>query len=149
MIAQGRVVSPRVEGGNGRPHNVQPHVISQVSTPVQIPELGSSRIIGNVRTSVSKADASLGRFYPSFLRIRIVPERHAVLRGEVDRDLTQEQERTTSSGRIGSSDSLSLLKMKRDKEETEEVRSRFGRDGVLCIIRIWILRSVLGNRRIQ
>lgn len=88
------------------------------------------RPIGNVSMSSSKIDSSLGRFYPIFLRMRVVPDRHDVVTGEVDHDLIQGQESLSPSDKIGASDLGSLLKMARGKEEK---RKKYG-----CVWMRWL-----------
>ena len=89
---------------------------TSTDTPVQIPALGLHFAIGSVSTSSSKTDSSMRRFYPIFLRRRVVPDRHAVATDDVGRDIIQDQE-SLSSGKIGASAQGSLLRTKMGKEE--------------------------------
>ena len=95
---------------------------------------------------MSRADSSLGRFYPSFLRNRIVPDRHAVATDEADHDSIQEQERATVSDKIGASDLGSLLKLKRDKEEEkEEAWNRLGEMACFALSGFGFFETSLGT----
>ena len=72
--------------------NMQTKGISPTTAPAQIPSLGSHRAIGKVCMSAIRTDAALDRFYPNCIRKRLAPDLHALVTGDVDRDVIQEHE---------------------------------------------------------
>ena len=104
-----------VGGGRVAQDSTIPSGASTIPQSIKLaaPQLDSARRLSNVTSPAVQANATLGLMYPDFLRKRIMPGKHMVVPGEVDRSLLMESER----GRLG----LDCLKWRhRCSTQTEE-----------------------------
>ena len=125
IVAQGRIMPQTTKDPLIRVSNAAAKPKTESAPTAQVPALGAARVIGNVCTTGSRADSSLGKFYPNFLRKRLVPGRRAVVSDDVGPEIAHDQEGDLTSERIGSGDFGALINMSRGKqEEEEEVWSR-------------------------